>query len=62
MPLRATLQLHQSGMELEWQMKLQSRAQRHGESLLEFAGELRMIASKVFPDWSNAQREELVRN
>ena len=33
-------------------MKLQRRVQRR-ESLLDFAGELRMIASKVFLDWSN---------
>ena len=62
--VRDCLQLRygKSGMGLEWQMKLQSRTQRHSESLLEFAGELRMIASKAFPDWTNAQREELVRN
>ena len=34
---------------LEWQMKLQCHVQRPGESLLDFAGELRM----AFPDWSN---------
>ena len=55
------LRYGKSGMALEWQMKLQSCAQWHGESLLKFAGELRMIASKAFPDWSNAQRGELVR-
>ena len=38
-------------------MKLQCRVQRPGESLLDFAGELRMIASKAFPDWSNGQLE-----
>ncbi|KAL5503656.1 hypothetical protein EMCRGX_G010639 [Ephydatia muelleri] len=57
-----TLRYGKTGMGLEWQMKLQCRVQRPGESLLDFAGELRMIASKAFPDWSNGQLEELVRN
>ena len=45
-------------------MKLQSRAQRHGETLLEFAVSrvTHDIAAKAFPDWTNAQREELVCN
>ncbi|KAL5488641.1 hypothetical protein EMCRGX_G017617 [Ephydatia muelleri] len=47
-----TLKYGKTGMGLEWQMKLQRRVQRR-ESLLDFAGELRMIASKVFLDWSN---------
>ncbi|KAL5489380.1 hypothetical protein EMCRGX_G018469 [Ephydatia muelleri] len=45
-----TLRYGKTGMELEWQMKLQCRVQRLRESLLDFAGELRMIASKAFPD------------
>ena len=45
-----TLRYGKTGMGLEWQMKLQCRVQRPGESLLDFAGELRMIASKAFPD------------
>eukprot|EP00731_Ephydatia_muelleri_P013152 Em0007g462a len=57
-----TLRYGKTGMGLEWQIKLQCRVQRPGESLLDFAGELRMIASKAFPDWSNGQLEELVRN
>ena len=57
-----TLKVRQDWHGLVWQMKLQCRVQRPGESLLDFAGELRMIATKALPDWSNGQLEELVRN
>jgi hypothetical protein len=36
--------------------------QESGESLPEFAGSLRFLASKAFPGWTDVQRQELVRN
>ena len=56
------LRYSKTGMGLECQMKLQCSVQRPPESLLDFAGELQMIASKTFPDWSNGQLKELVYN
>ena len=56
------LRYGQSGTELEWQFKLQGRVQESGESLAEFAGSLRFLASKAFPGWTDAQRQELARN
>jgi hypothetical protein len=35
--------------ELEWQFKLQSRVQKPGEQLVEFAGALRVLADKAYP-------------
>ena len=52
----------QCSTELEWQFKLQGRVQESGESLTEFAGSLRFLASKAFPGWTDAQRQELARN
>ena len=56
------LRYGQRGTELEWQFKLQGRVQESGESLAEFAGSLRFLASKAFPGWTDAQRQELARN
>ena len=50
------------GNELEWQFRLQSRNQNPNEPLVEFAGELRMLADKAYPGWSGEQRQEVVRN
>ena len=50
------------GTELEWQVKLQARVQQQDESLLEYIGELRMLASWAFPGWSEEQRDVLIRN
>ena len=50
------------GNELEWQFRLQSRNQKPNEPLVEFAGELRMLADKAYPGWSGKQRQEVVRN
>ena len=50
------------GNELEWQFRLQSRNQKASEPLVEFAGELRMLADKAYPNWSADQRQEVVRN
>ena len=48
--------------ETEWQFRLQSRRQKSGETLAEFAGELRMLADRVYPDWKVEQRMEMVKN
>ena len=50
------------GDELEWQYQLQNKRQKRGESLAEFAGELRMMADKAYPDWDPKQRLEIARN
>ena len=47
---------------MEWQAKFQTRVQQRGESLVEYAGELCMLAGRAFPTWSNEQREMLTRN
>ena len=49
------------GNELEWQYKLQTRTQRPGEQLADFAGALRMLADKAYPAWSVEQRQEILR-
>ena len=50
------------GTEMEWQAKFQMRMQQRGESLVEFAGELRVLAGRAFPTWSNEQHEMLTSN
>ena len=50
------------GTELEWQVKLQARVQQRDESLVEYIGELRMLASRAFSGWSEEQRDVLIRN
>ena len=50
------------GNELEWQFKLQSRTQKPGEQLVEFAGALRTLADKAYPKWPAEQIKELLRN
>ena len=37
------------GNELEWQYKLQTRTQRPGEQLADFAGALRVLTDKAYP-------------
>ena len=46
------------GNKLEWQRKLQSRMQKTGEQLVEFAGELWVLADRAYPKWSS----EVLRN
>ena len=55
----ACLQQHFApfGNELEWQFKFQSRVQKVGESLLEYSGDLRRMADKVYPSWPHTQRK-----
>ena len=50
------------GNELEWQRKLQDRMQKPGEQLVEFAGELRVLADRAYPRWSSEHRQEALRN
>ena len=38
------------GTELEWQLKLQTRVQQRDEPLSDFAGHLKLLASKAYPD------------
>ena len=49
------------GNELEWQYKLQTRVQKPGEQLADFAGALRVLADKAYPTWSAEQRQEILR-
>ncbi len=50
------------GDVLEWQHRLQSRVQKTGETLPEFAGTLRMLVDRAFPGWAQEQKQALVRN
>ena len=43
-------------------MKLPPRVQRQNKSLVDYIGELRMLASRAFPGWSEEQRDILIRN
>ena len=58
----SSLAFHNEGTEMEWQAKFQTRVQQRGESVVEYAGELRVLAGRAFPTWSNEQREMLTRN
>ena len=51
-----------SGNEFEWQFRLQNRAQKPGESLIEYAGSLRVLADKAYPSWSPEQRQDALRS
>ena len=55
-------QFSPAGDETEWQFRLQSRRQKFCETLAEFAGELRMLADRAYPDWVPKQRLEMARN
>eukprot|EP00731_Ephydatia_muelleri_P015791 Em0009g215a len=48
--------------ELEWQLKVRTRVQKVGESLMEFCGALRGMADKDFPAWPAEQLQDLLRN
>ena len=50
------------GNQLEWQRKLQSRMQKTGEQLVEFAGELRVLADRAYPKWSSENKQEVLRD
>eukprot|EP00731_Ephydatia_muelleri_P010468 Em0005g1054a len=50
------------GVELEWQAKMHVARQKAGESVLEFAGRLRVLADKGYPSWPPERRLEVARN
>eukprot|EP00731_Ephydatia_muelleri_P021935 Em0014g526a len=50
------------GNHLEWQAKFQRRGQKADENLVTYVGELRILADKAYPGWSNDQRLQLVRD
>ncbi|KAL5475209.1 hypothetical protein EMCRGX_G027282 [Ephydatia muelleri] len=49
-------------LELEWQLKVRTRVQKVGESLMEFCGALKGMADKAFPAWPAEQLQDLLRN
>ena len=55
-------QFSPKGNELQWQRRLQTRRQQPGEQLVEFAGALRVLADKAYPNWTSGQRGEVLRN
>ena len=50
------------GYHLEWQAKLHRRGQKADENLVTYVGELRALADKAYPVWTNEQRLQLVRD
>ena len=48
--------------KLEWQHKLQTRRQQSGEELIQYAGALRVLADKAYPNWTAERRREVLRN
>ena len=55
-------QLSPKGNELEWQRRLQTRRQQPAEQLVQYAGALRVLADKAYPNWTAEQRGEVLRN
>ena len=55
-------QFSPSGNEMEWQFQLQNRRQKPGELLTEFAGDLRTLVDKAYPQWEPKHRQEAARN
>ena len=51
-----------AGNEIEWQYQMQSRRQRNRESLMKFAGALRVLVDKAFPEWSPEQHLQIAHN
>ena len=62
--VKACLASHFSpdGVELEWQAKMHVARQKAGESVLEFAGRLRVLADKGYSSWPPERRLEIARN
>ena len=55
-------QFSPKGNELEWQRRLQTRRQQPAEQLVQYAGALRVLADKAYPNWTAEQRGEVLRN
>ena len=62
--VKACLASHFSpdGVELEWQAKMHVARQKAGESVLEFAGRLRVLADKGYSSWPPERHLEIARN
>ena len=61
--LKKQLQKHYvpKGDDLEWQDQLQNSCQKSGEPLLEFVGELCMLADNAYLDWKPKQQLKIAR-
>ena len=55
---RLKQQFAPSGNEFEWQLRFQNRVQGISESMVEFAGSLRMLADRAYPSWTMEQRKD----
>ena len=52
-------QYNPEGNDLEWQFKFQQRTQKPEERLPEYAGTLRALADKAYPNWPGEQLNEI---
>ena len=52
-------QYNPEGNDLEWQFKFQQRTQNPEERLPEYAGTLRALADKAYPNWPGEQLNEI---
>ncbi len=59
---RLKQQFAPSGNEFEWQLRFQNRVQDTSESMVEFAGSLRMLADRAYPSWTVEQRKDVLRS
>ena len=59
---RLKQQFAHSGNEFEWQLRFQNRVQGISESMVEFAGSLRMLADRAYPSWTMKQRKDVLRS
>ena len=50
------------GTELEWQLKLQTQVQQRDEPPSDFAGHIKLLTSKAYPNWEHAPLQELTHN
>ena len=48
-------QFSPKGNKLEWQRQLQTCRQQPGEQLVQYAGALRVLADKAYPNWTADQ-------
>ena len=50
------------GNEFERQLQFQNHVQGTSESMVEFAGSLRMLADRACPSWTVEQRKDVLRS